>query len=194
VYIEQEVVIETTEGQIVFRMRPEAAPNTVFNFLHLVRGGFYTDVLVHRVVAALKDGRPFVWQFGDLSGTGSGGPGYQVDLERSTLAHGFGVLSMARGADPNTNGSQVFVCLSRAGTSFLDGRYTSFGEAVSGADVIRAIAAVEVGEGDRPVEPVLVVRAFLRDAPALTERPEALWEVEAAIEADAQPRAGEAGR
>lgn len=183
-YVEREVVIETSAGEMVYRMRPDAAPNTVFNFLHLVEGGFYTDVIVHRVVAALPDGRPFVIQFGDLSGTGSGGPGYATDLERSSLKHAFGVLSMARSADPNTNGSQVFVCLSREGTSFLDARYTSFAEAVSGADVIRAIASVEVDTDDRPVEPPVVTRAYVRDAPAITARPVALWEVEASIEAD----------
>jgi len=193
VYTDRVVVVETNGGEIVFRMRPEAAPNTAFNFLHLVGGGFYTDVIVHRVVAALDDGRPFVVQFGDLSGTGLGGPGYMVDLERSTLGHGFGVLSMARGTDPNTNGSQVFVCLSRAGTSFLDGRYTAFAEAVSGADVIRSLAAVEVGAGDRPVDPP-VVRAYLRDAPAFPERRTALWEMEAVIEADASADDGDAGR
>ncbi len=185
-YVEQEAVLETTLGEMVFRMRPDAAPNTVFNFMHLVSGGFYSDVIVHRVVALLSNGNPFVIQFGDLSGTGMGGPGYAVDLERSTLGHAFGVLSMARGVDPNSNGSQVFVCLSRAGTAALDGRYTSFAEAVSGADVIRAIASAEVVEGgDRPVDPPVVVRAYLRDAPALADRVAALWEVEASIEAEA---------
>lgn len=186
-YIEREVVVETSLGPIVFRLRPDAAPNTAFNFMHLVGGGFYTDVIVHRVVAALGNGNPFVIQFGDLSGTGMGGPGYAMDLERSTLRHGFGVLSMARGTDPNSNGSQVFVCLSRAGTSFLDGRYTAFAEAVSGADVIRAIAASEVGSGDRPLDPPVIVRSFLRDAPALPDRGEALWEVEASIAVEAAP-------
>lgn len=170
-YPEREVVVETTSGEMVFRMRPDAAPNTVWNFLTLVDGGFYTDIVVHRVVAALPDGRPFVIQFGDLSGTGSGGPGYAIDLEKSTLPHAFGVLSMARDVDPDTNGSQVFVCLSRAGTSFLDGRYTAFAEAVSGADVVRAIASVEVGPEDRPVEPPVVLRAFTRAAPPVGSEP-----------------------
>lgn len=187
VYVDREVVLETTMGEVVFRMRPDMAPNTAFNFLHLVEGGFYTDVIVHRVVAALPDGRPFVIQFGDLSGTGSGGPGYAVDLERSGLEHAFGVLSMARATDPNSNGSQVFVCLSRDGTSFLDGRYTSFAEAVSGADVIRAIASVEVGEGDRPVEPPLVLAASTREAPAVRDRPEALSALETASDEDEAP-------
>lgn len=165
-YVHKEVVFETTEGDLAFRLRPDEAPNTAFNLLHLVEGGFYTDVIVHRVVATLPDGRPFVVQFGDPSGEGSGGPGYHVDLEKSGLAHDFGVLSMARGQDPNSNGSQVFVGLSKEGTSFLDGRYTAFAELVEGAGVLRTIARVEVGEGGRPRTPPVVTRAYTRDAPA----------------------------
>lgn len=170
IYIEQEVVMQTNEGDIVFRMRPDAAPNTAYNFIHLVQGGFYTDIIFHRIVAALADGRKFVIQVGDPSGTGSGGPGYMVDLEKTTLLHDFGVLSMARAADPNTNGSQVFVCLSRDGTSFLDGRYTAFAQAVSGADVIRAIAASPVDADDRPLDPPMIEKTFSRDAPAISDR------------------------
>lgn len=166
VYADREVVFETSVGEMVFRMRPDEAPNTAFNLLHLVDGGFYTDVIVHRVVAALPDGRPFVVQFGDPSGTGLGGPGYHTDLEKSGLAHDFGVLSMARGTDPNSNGSQLFVCLSREGTSFLDGRYTAFAELVAGAEAVRAMAGVEVGEGERPVRPPVIERAYTRAAPA----------------------------
>lgn len=177
-YVDKEVVFETDLGPMVFRMRPDQAPNTVFNLLHLVEGGFYDGVAVHRVVARLPDGRPFVVQFGDPSGTGSGGPGYATDLEKSALPHDFGVLSMARAADPNSNGSQVFVCLSREGTAFLDGRYTAFAEAIEGAETIRAIAAVPVGEEDRPVTPPVIERAYTRDAapaglrgPALSATP-----------------------
>lgn len=176
-YVDKEVVFETTEGEIVFRMRPDHAPNTVFSMLHLVEGGFYTDVIVHRVLAALPDGRPFVVQFGDPTGGGAGGPGYCIDLEPSGLAHDFGVLSMARGTDPNSNGSQVFICLSREGTSFLDGKYTAFAEAVSGAEAIRAIAATPVEDGDRPIDPPVVLRAYTRDAPAPGARSGALSSV-----------------
>lgn len=174
VYPDREVVFQTSAGDVVFRLRPDEAPNTAFNMLHLVEGGFYTDVIVHRVVAALPDGRPFVVQFGDPSGHGAGGPGYYVDLEKSGLAHDFGVLSMARAQDPNSNGSQVFVCLSREGTSFLDGKYTAFGEAVSGAEVIGALAGVEVDGQGRPVEPPVVLRAYTRVAPAPGARGRAL--------------------
>jgi len=170
-YVDKHVVLDTSLGQMVFRMRPDVAPNTAFNFMHLVSGGFYTDVIFHRVVASLPGGAPFVIQCGDPTGTGSGGPGYFIDLEKSTLPHDFGVLSMARSNDPNSNGSQVFVCLSREGTARLDGLYTAFGEAVAGADVIQHIAAVETGEGDRPVEPPVIHAARLEDAPPFGRRP-----------------------
>lgn len=170
VYVEQEAVFKTSAGEIAFRLRPDAAPNTAYNFMHLVQGGFYTNIIFHRIVATLSDGRPFVIQVGDPSGTGSGGPGYMIDLEKSTLPHDFGVLSMARAADPNTNGSQVFVCLSKEGTSFLDGRYTSFAQAVSGADAILKIARVPVDVNDRPLDPPMIERAYLRDAPPISER------------------------
>ena len=170
IYTEQVVVMNTTAGEVVYRLRPDAAPNTAYNFMHLVEGGFYTNIIFHRIVAALTDGRPFVIQVGDPSGTGEGGPGYMLDLEKSTLPHDFGVLSMARAADPNTNGSQVFVCLSKEGTSFLDGRYTAFAQAVSGADVIRAIAAAPVDAQDRPFDPPMILSAMVQDAPSLAER------------------------
>ena len=110
-YVDRVAVVQTTAGPIEFIMRPEVAPNTVFNFLHLAENGFYTDILIHRIVPRRADGAPFVIQFGDPTGTGVGTPGYHIDLERSTLQHTYGVLSMARSEDPNTNGSQVFICL-----------------------------------------------------------------------------------
>ncbi|MDX2117937.1 MAG: peptidylprolyl isomerase [Planctomycetota bacterium] len=166
-YVDKDVVLTTSHGDIEFRMRPDQAPNTVWNFRHLVEGGFYTDIIFHRIVNNNpRLGAPFVIQVGDPTGTGGGGPGYSIDLEDSKLKHDFGVLSMAREPAPNTGGSQVFVCLSRAGTSFLDGAYTSFAEAVSGADAIRKIAAVPCGPDDRPADPApKIISARLVDAP-----------------------------
>lgn len=180
-YVDKNIVFTTTLGEIEFRMRPDQAPNSVWNFRHLTEGGFYTDILFHRIVAKLPgSGAPFVIQVGDPTGTGGGGPGYAIDLEDSKLKHDFGVLSMAREPDPNTGGSQVFVCLSRAGTSFLDGSYTAFGEAVRGTDVIKAIAAVPVGANDRPNEPgPKIVTAKLVDAPPFGTGPKPLSEAEA---------------
>jgi peptidyl-prolyl cis-trans isomerase B (cyclophilin B) len=169
-YVEQHVVLHTTLGTIEFRLRPDVAPNTVWTFRDLVGGGFYTKTIVHRVVNKLPGGAPFVIQAGDPTGTGNGGPGFATDLEPSTLAHDFGVLSMARGTEPNTNGSQFFIALSREGTKQLDGRYTSFGECVAGAETIQAIARVAVN-GQRPTEPPMIESASLVDAPVWNKRP-----------------------
>lgn len=171
---EQIAVVRTTLGEIRFAMRPDAAPNTVQNFLDLVRGGFYTDIQIHRIVPVRSDGTPFVIQFGDPTASGNGGPGYSIDLERSILPHDLGVLSMARATEPNTAGSQVFICLSREGTKHLDGRYAAFAEAVTGAEVIRAIAAVPVNAEGRPAEPPRVLSITLEDAPPYGTGPKPL--------------------
>lgn len=163
-YADKLAVMETTEGDITFRMRPDMAPNTVWNFLSLADGGFYTDVIFHRIIGQRGSRAPFVVQAGDPRGEGVGGPGFFVDLERSTLPHSFGVLSMARSGDPNSNGSQVFICLSREGTQGLDGSYTSFAEAIGGAEAILAIESAEVGLNDRPVNPPVIERIRLIDA------------------------------
>lgn len=163
-YTDKAAIVKTTRGDIRFSMRPDAAPNTVWNFLELARGGFYTDIRIHRIVPVRADGSPFVVQFGDPTSSGNGGPGYSIDLEPSTLPHDLGVLSMARATEPNTGGSQVFICLSREGTRHLDGRYTSFAEATSGADVIRALAATPVDADGRPGDPPIVTSVVLEDA------------------------------
>lgn len=170
-YVDKQVRIETSLGEIEFRLLPQHAPNTAFNFRQLAEGGFYTETIVHRVVNKLPtSGQPFVIQFGDPTGTGAGGPGYSIDLEASQLPHDFGVLSMARESDPNTNGSQVFIALSREGTASLDGKYTTFAEAVSGAETILAIAKVPV-QNQRPNNPPTILQAVLVDAPPYGKRP-----------------------
>jgi len=172
-YADQHAVFVTSLGEIEVRLRPDAAPNSVWNFRELARGGFYTDIIVHRIVPRLPTGHPFVVQVGDPTGTGDGGPGFSFDLERSTLPHDFGILSLARSADPNTNGSQVFFALSREGTQKLDGRYTAFGEAVRGDDVLLSFEKVKV-TGDRPDEPPMLKSVRLIDAPPWNKRPPAL--------------------
>jgi peptidyl-prolyl cis-trans isomerase B (cyclophilin B) len=170
-YVDRHLVFETSMGAMEFRLRPDMAPNTAWTMTQLVEGGYYSDVIFHRIVARRADGSPFVIQGGDPSGSGSGGPGFNYALEDSKLLHDFGVLSIARTNDPFTNGSQFFVCLSREGTRHLDGRYASFGEAVSGADTILKLAEVAVGAGDRPVDPPRILRAFSRPAPPYGEGP-----------------------
>ena len=164
-YVDKHIVFETSMGTIEFQMRPDAAPNTAWTIMELVRGGQYRDTIFHRVVAKRADGSPFVIQGGDPTGTGSGGPGFSYPLENSSLPHDFGVISIARSTDPNTNGGQIFVCLSREGTKHLDGHYAAFGQAVKGADVILKIGSVPVGKEDRPLKPPVIKRARLLDAP-----------------------------
>lgn len=169
-YLDERIVLDTTLGEITVMMRPDEAPNTVFNFRHLVEGGFYTDIIFHRIVPRIPRG-PFVVQVGDPTGTGSGGAGYQIDLEPTRLPHDFGVISMARSGDPDTNGSQVFICLSRSGTQHLDGRYTAFGQMVGGTDVLLALAATPVDASGRAEDPPVLRSARLVPAPPIGTGP-----------------------
>ena len=157
-----DVVFETGSGRIRFAMRPDAAPNTVRNFTELAARGFYDGTVVHRVVPKGRGGRPFVIQGGDPTGTGDGGPGYDIPLEPSSLPHDFGVLSMARNDWPDSAGSQWFVALTREETARLDGQYCAFAEAVEGAEAILSIESGEIADPatGRPVRPVTVSRAF----------------------------------
>ena len=170
IYPERDVILHTTKGDIRLAMRPDEAPNTVWNFLELSRGGFYRDVMFHRVVKLDRLGRPFVIQAGDPTATGDGGPGYWLPIENSHLAHDFGVISMARSDDPDSNGSQFFIGLSREGTSRLDGQYCAFGYAVDGAQTIIDIAEVEIADlaMGRPADPPVIKSAELVPAPPRT--------------------------
>lgn len=167
-YTEVDVILYTSHGEIRIAMRPDHAPNTVWNFLELCRGGFYRDVIFHRIVPLTSAGDPFVIQAGDPSAGGSGGPGYWLPIEPSALPHDFGVISMARADHPDSAGSQFFFCLSREGTARLDGQYCSFGYAVSGAEVIVAIAEAELADVPRgkPAPPAPIIhRTELAPAP-----------------------------
>jgi peptidyl-prolyl cis-trans isomerase B (cyclophilin B) len=171
-YVSKDVVLETSMGEIRIRLRPDVAPNHAWNFRTLVEGGYYTDIIFHRVVPS------FVVQVGDPTGVGSGGPGHHIDLENSSLLHDFGVLSMARTGEPDTGGSQIFICLTRQATAQLDGSYTTFGESIAGADTIIALGNTPV-QGQTPVDPPVLERAYLVDTaplpawPAVVKRPEA---------------------
>ncbi|CAN5399487.1 hypothetical protein BH11ARM1_BH11ARM1_00720 [soil metagenome] len=173
-YVDQNIVIDTDFGQMEFRTRPDAAPNTTWNIMQLALGELYTNTIFHRVVAKRADGTPFVIQGGDPAGTGSGSAGFAYPLEDSPLEHDFGVLSIARSTDPNTNGCQFFVCLSREGTKHLDHKYASFGQCIRGGDVILKIGAVPVGDQDRPKNPPIIKRVYLVNAKPYGEGPEPL--------------------
>ena len=109
-------------------------------------------------------------QGGDPLGRGSGGPGYAIKGEftsngvKNTLSHKRGVISMARASDPDSAGSQFFICDKDDG--FLDGNYASFGHVVEGMDVVDKIAAVRKGANDRPLSPVVIEKAIAVDEPA----------------------------
>lgn len=167
IYPERDVILQTTHGDMRIAMAPDEAPNTAWNFVHLARHGFYDDVIFHRIVPLDRNGFPFVIQGGDPSGTGSGGPGYWLPMEPSGLRHDFGVISMARADDPDSAGSQFFICLSREGTARLDGQYCAFGYVVEGAATIRAIADVDLEDParGRPVEPPVIIDAEVVPSP-----------------------------
>lgn len=164
-WVDKNIVIETTVGNMTFELRPDQAPNTSWNFIHLTDGGFYNDIAFHRILGSKQF--PFVVQVGDPTGKGSGGPGYSIDLEDSKLPHDFGVLSMARTPDPNSNGSQVFICLSRQRCAVLDGQYTAFGNLISGVDTLNVLAQTPVADAQagNPIDPPpRIVRARTVDA------------------------------
>ena len=144
-----QVQLETTAGNIQLDLLPDVAPNHCKNMIGLARIGFYDGLIFHRVI----DG--FMIQGGCPTGNGTGNPGYQVDAEFNTTPHEAGVLSMARAQDPNSAGSQFFICL---GThAYLDGQYTAFGKATpESMDVVNAIGTTPTDSGDRPLEEVKI--------------------------------------
>ena len=162
-----DAVLVTEAGPIRVSFAPDAAPATVDNFLRLAREGFYEGTIFHRVVPLDRDGRPFVVQGGDPTGTGDGGPGWNLALEPSDLPHDRGVLGMARGDEPHSAGSQFYVSLSREGTARLDGQYCTFAAMVDGWDALDRIAAGAIGDATtgRPAVPVRIERVELMPAP-----------------------------
>lgn len=150
-------------GNITIRFWPEVAPNTVSNFKELCAAGFYDGTCFHRVVKGfvIQGGDPSTLNRNAVSEWGSGGPGYTIPAEFNDRPHRLGVVSMARSSDPDSAGSQFFICLGDA--TFLDGRYTAFGEVVSGHDVLSKIGEVAVkagpgGECSLPIDRVHVNR------------------------------------
>jgi peptidyl-prolyl cis-trans isomerase B (cyclophilin B) len=169
VRLEMEIATRPPQsGVIEIAPRFDVAPNTAWTFVHLAKEGFYTEIPVHRVVPLDSQGRPFVVQMGDPTGSGSGGPGFDLDLEQSSLEHDLGVVSMARAGDVDSAGSQFFICLSRAGTQRLDGSYTAFGVVTEGLEMVRALAKVPLLAGtDRPIATPIVRDAKVVAAPAV---------------------------
>lgn len=147
------IVTFTMENGDVMKaeLYPDVAPNTVNNFISLVKKGFYDGLIFHRVIAG------FMIQGGDPEGSGMGGPGYSIKGEfnyngvENNLKHSRGVLSMARAQHPDSAGSLFFIM--HADAPHLDGQYAAFGKLVEGEDVLDSIASIDTDWSDRPRTP-----------------------------------------
>ena len=149
------VTIKMKKGGIIkAELYPEIAPNTVNNFIYLIKKGFYDDLTFHRVI------RGFMIQGGDPSGNGTGGPRYTIKGEftangfKNDLKHTRGVLSMARTRNPNSAGSQFFIM--HQDSPHLDGQYAAFGKVIEGMDVVDAIGQAAVDENQKPTEAITI--------------------------------------
>src|SRR5271154_3832728 len=130
--LENTIYLDVPAGRVVIEMRPDLAPGHCAHIKGLVRRGFYDGIVFHRVIAG------FMAQTGDPKGTGEGGsdlPDIPAEFSQTTFKRG--TVGMARASDPNSANSQFFICLADA--PFLDGKYTVFGEVVSGMDVVDKI-------------------------------------------------------
>jgi len=154
-------VIKTNEGEMVIEFWTDAAPNTIENFKKLARQGFYDGTIFHRIVKGfmIQGGDPNSKDPAKESSYGQGDPGYKVKAEFNSHSHDRGVISMARGPDPDSAGSQFFICL--APVRRLDGQYTTFGKLIKGDDVLQKIGDTLVtnngmGEMSKPTKRVVI--------------------------------------
>ena len=149
--------LDTTKGPIRLEFFPDVAPGHVKNFLGLANSGFYDGVIFHRVI----DG--FMIQGGCPEGTGTGGPGYTIKAEFNKTPHMAGVLSMARTSDPNSAGSQFFICLGTQKS--LDNQYTAFGKTTDEESMatVRAIGKSKTDRGDRPQDEVKIKKVTVKE-------------------------------
>jgi peptidyl-prolyl cis-trans isomerase B (cyclophilin B) len=147
-------IISSTEGDMVIEFWPDVAPGHVENFKKLAQKGFYDGTAFHRVIKGfmIQGGDPLTKDDAKQSQWGTGGPGYQIKAEFNDKAHTRGVLSMARSNDPNSAGSQFFIC--HGDPRFLDRQYTAFGKLIKGDEVLEKIATAPTHPGDRPVKKV----------------------------------------
>ena len=154
-------VIKTNGGEMVVEFWTDAAPNTIENFKKLARQGFYDGTIFHRIVKGfmIQAGDPNSKDTAKESSYGQGGPGYEIKAEFNNHSHDRGVLSMARGPNPDSAGSQFFICL--APVRRLDGQYTTFGKLIKGGDVLEKIGNTPVerntqGEMSKPTKRVVI--------------------------------------
>ena len=154
-------VIKTSEGDMVVQFWTDAAPNTIENFKKLARQGFYDGTIFHRIVKEfmIQGGDPNSKDPAKENSYGQGGPGYNIKAEFNDHSHDRGVVSMARGPDPDSAGSQFFICL--APVHRLDHQYTTFGKLIKGQDVLEKIGDIPVtknsmGEPSKPSKRVVI--------------------------------------
>ncbi len=152
-------VIKTSAGEMVISFWPDVAPNTVQNFIALAKQGFYDGTAFHRIIKGfmIQGGDPKTKDAKLAAEWGTGDPGYKIQAEFNDRKHERGVISMARSADPNSAGSQFFICLGAAPS--LDHKYTAFGKLIKGEDVLKKLGDTPVGaspqgEPSRPTERV----------------------------------------
>ncbi len=160
------VVLQTNHGRIVLKLLEAFAPKHVTSFTNLAKNGFYDGIRFHRVIPGfmIQGGDPNS-RSGDRSTHGTGGPGYSVDAEFNSMPHTRGILSAARSQNPNSAGSQFFICHADAG--FLDGQYTVFGQVVEGMDVVDTIVNLPRDARDNPLEenPAIIEKATVEAWP-----------------------------
>src|SRR6058998_3960981 len=154
-------VIKTNEGEMVVQFWTDAAPNTIENFKKLARQGFYDGTIFHRIVKdfMIQGGDPNSKDPAKENSYGQGGPGYNIKAEFNDHSHDRGVISMARGPDPDSAGSQFFICLTPVHR--LDHQYTTFGKLIKGDDVLEKIGDTSVsrnsmGEPSKPTKRVVI--------------------------------------
>jgi peptidyl-prolyl cis-trans isomerase B (cyclophilin B) len=154
-------VIKTNEGEMVVQFWTDAAPNTIENFKKLAREGFYDGTIFHRIVKAfmIQGGDPNSKDPAKENSYGEGGPSYKIKAEFNDHSHQRGVISMARSSDPDSAGSQFFICV--APVPRLDHQYTTFGKLIKGDDVLEKIGDTPVtrnssGENSKPTKRVVI--------------------------------------
>ncbi len=147
--------IETTMGSIKIRFFPAKAPGHVENFKKLAKAGFYDGTTFHRVIPGfmIQGGDPNS-KDSDRANDGMGGPGYTIKAEFNDTRHKRGIVSMARSQDPDSAGSQFFICVADA--DFLDGQYTAFGQVTEGMDVVDKIVSARRDGADNPLEKIVM--------------------------------------